>query len=114
MALKIKKGAVIDAYGPNTNPFTDASELSQEILEHLQTRFPKDIEGTYDGAVVKSLKDETPPTPYDGKTVAELKELAKDLEGYENKMTKQALLDLLTAADAKAAADAETKDEDFV
>jgi hypothetical protein len=44
MALKIKDGVEIWAYGPNANPFTSDSALSQEQLEHLQTRFPDEIE----------------------------------------------------------------------
>ena len=44
MALKIKAGAEIFAYGKGGQPFTAESNLSQEILEHLQTRFPDDIE----------------------------------------------------------------------
>ena len=44
MGLKIKDGIEIWAYGPNSNPFTSDSELSQEQLEHLQTRFPDEIE----------------------------------------------------------------------
>jgi hypothetical protein len=44
MALKIKDGIKIWAYGPASNPFTSESNLSQEQLEHLQTRFPDQIE----------------------------------------------------------------------
>jgi hypothetical protein len=44
MALKIKDGIEILAYGPASNPFTSESILSQEQLEHLQTRFPDEIE----------------------------------------------------------------------
>jgi hypothetical protein len=44
MALKIKDGIEIWAYGPASNPFTSESILSQEQLEHLQTRFPDQIE----------------------------------------------------------------------
>jgi hypothetical protein len=44
MALKIKDGVEIWAYGPASNPFTSESKLSQEQLEHLQTRFPDQIE----------------------------------------------------------------------
>jgi hypothetical protein len=44
MALKIKDGIEIWAYGPASNPFTSESNLSQEQLEHLQTRFPDHIE----------------------------------------------------------------------
>jgi len=44
MALKIKDGIEIWAYGPASNPFTSESNLSQEQLEHLQTRFPDQIE----------------------------------------------------------------------
>ena len=44
MALKIKDGIEIWAYGPKSNPFTSESNLSQEQLEHLQTRFPDEIE----------------------------------------------------------------------
>ena len=44
MPLRIKKGSVIQAYGHNANAFTDQSELSQPILEHLKTRFPNEIE----------------------------------------------------------------------
>jgi hypothetical protein len=44
MALKIKDGVEIWAYGPASNPFTSESNLSQEQLEHLQTRFQDQIE----------------------------------------------------------------------
>lgn len=44
MALQIKEGVEIWAHGPSLNPFTSESKLSQEILEHLQTRFPDEIE----------------------------------------------------------------------
>ena len=44
MALKIKDGIEIWAYGKGSNPFTSESKLSQEQLEHLQSRFPDDIE----------------------------------------------------------------------
>jgi hypothetical protein len=44
MALKIKDGIEILAYGPNSNPFTSDSKLSQEQLEHLKERFPDEIE----------------------------------------------------------------------
>lgn len=44
MALKIKEGAEIFAYGKGVAPFTSESNLSQPILEHLQSRFPDDIE----------------------------------------------------------------------
>lgn len=42
--LKIKKGKTIFAFGPGGNAFDEHSELSQEILEHLQTKHPDDIE----------------------------------------------------------------------
>lgn len=41
--LKIKEGSEIYAYGPQAEPFTEKTELSQEQLEHLKTRFPEDI-----------------------------------------------------------------------
>lgn len=44
MALKIKDGVEIWAYGPKSNPFTSESNLSQEQLEHLKQRFPDEIE----------------------------------------------------------------------
>jgi len=44
MALKIKDGVSIWAYGKGSNPFTSESKLSQEQLEHLKSRFPDDIE----------------------------------------------------------------------
>jgi len=44
MALKIKDGVEIWAYGPKSNPFTSDSKLSQEQLEHLKERFPDQIE----------------------------------------------------------------------
>lgn len=44
MELKIKDGVKIWAYGPASNPFTSESNLSQEQLKHLQTRFPDEIE----------------------------------------------------------------------
>jgi hypothetical protein len=46
MALKIKDGVKIWAYGPASNPFTSESNLSQEQLEHLKSRFPDEIEET--------------------------------------------------------------------
>jgi len=44
MALKIKDGVSIWAYGPGSNPFTSESKLTQEQLEHLKSRFPDEIE----------------------------------------------------------------------
>lgn len=44
MALKIKEGTEIFPYGFGGGSFTDKSELSQEILQHLKTRFPDEIE----------------------------------------------------------------------
>ena len=44
MALKIKDGVEIWAYGPKSNPFTNESNLTQDQLEHLKTRFPDEIE----------------------------------------------------------------------
>lgn len=44
MALKIKDGVEIWAYGPKSNPFTSESNLSQDQLEHLKQRFPEEIE----------------------------------------------------------------------
>jgi hypothetical protein len=44
MALKIKDGVEIWAYGPGSNPFTSESNLSQDQLEHLKSRFPDEIE----------------------------------------------------------------------
>ena len=44
MALKIKEGVKIHAYGHTAGHFDSNSTLSQEILEHLKTRFPDDIE----------------------------------------------------------------------
>ena len=42
--LKIKKGSSINAFGHSANPFDEQSELSQEVLEYLQAKFPDDIE----------------------------------------------------------------------
>lgn len=58
MALKIKDGALIWAYGPRSNPFTSESNLSQEQLEHLKSRFPDEIEET-EQQEKKSLKSKT-------------------------------------------------------
>lgn len=44
--LKIKKGEVIKPYGQAGGSFDDQSELSQEVLEHLKSRFPESIEDT--------------------------------------------------------------------
>jgi len=44
MSLKIKKGAIIYAYGVSCNAFDENSNLSQPILQHLKTRFPEQIE----------------------------------------------------------------------
>lgn len=54
MALKIKDGVEIWAYGPASNPFTNESKLSQDQLEHLKTRFPEDIEDDKEGKISKS------------------------------------------------------------
>ena len=56
MALKIKDGIEIWAYGPASNPFTSESVLSQEQLEHLKSRFPDEIEES-EQAEKKSLKN---------------------------------------------------------
>ena len=42
--LKIKEGKSIKAYGDSCASFTSKDNLSQAILEHLQTRFPNEIE----------------------------------------------------------------------
>lgn len=42
--LKIKEGAKIQAYGSGCETFTSETKLSQEVLKHLQTRFPNEIE----------------------------------------------------------------------
>jgi hypothetical protein len=55
MALKIKDGVEIWAYGPSSNPFTSESNLSQEQLDHLKSRFPDEIEEV-EQADKKSLK----------------------------------------------------------
>jgi hypothetical protein len=44
--LKIKKGAIIYPYGAASGCFTEDSELSQAVLEHLKSRFPESIEDT--------------------------------------------------------------------
>ena len=44
MALKIKEGEKIWAYGAAGNAFDENSNLSQAILEHLKSRFPDQIE----------------------------------------------------------------------
>lgn len=44
MALRIKKGEIIQAYGATSIAFDDKSQLSQAILEHLKSRFPNQIE----------------------------------------------------------------------
>lgn len=58
MALKIKDGVSIWAYGKGSNPFTSESQLSQEQLEHLKSRFPDEIEET-ETQDKKSLKSKT-------------------------------------------------------
>lgn len=44
MALKIKKGEKIQAYGAGSKVFDENSQLSQAVLEHLKSRFPDQIE----------------------------------------------------------------------
>ncbi|HRB37988.1 MAG TPA: hypothetical protein PK134_03725 [Bacteroidia bacterium] len=44
MALKIKEGERIQAYGAGSKAFDENSNLSQAILEHLKSRFPDQIE----------------------------------------------------------------------
>ena len=44
MALKIKEGSVISAYGESCNSFDSNSKLSQSSLQQLLARFPNDIE----------------------------------------------------------------------
>lgn len=51
--LKIKEGSEIYPYGPQAQPFNSESELSQEILEHLKSRFPDDIEDSEETKKVK-------------------------------------------------------------
>ena len=43
MALKIKEGSVISAYGPSCKSFDSTTVLSQTSLAQLQARFPDDI-----------------------------------------------------------------------
>lgn len=52
MALKIKEGSELFPYGKHLKPFTSESVLSQPILEHLQTKYPEDVEE------IKEQKDE--------------------------------------------------------
>lgn len=54
MALKIKDGVNIWAYGPKANPFNSESKLTQDQLEHLKSRFPNDIEEDKEVKVSKS------------------------------------------------------------
>ena len=54
MALKIKDGIEIWAYGPRSNPFTNESNLTQDQLEHLKSRFPDDIEEEKEVKISKS------------------------------------------------------------
>lgn len=54
MALKIKDGVEIWAYGPKSNPFTSESNLTQDQLEHLKTRFPDEIEEDKEVKISKS------------------------------------------------------------
>jgi hypothetical protein len=54
MALKIKDGVTIWAYGPKSNPFTNESNLTQEQLEHLKSRFPDEIEEEKEAKISKS------------------------------------------------------------
>lgn len=54
MALKIKDGVTIWAYGPQANPFTNESNLTQEQLEHLKSRFPEEIEEEKEVKISKS------------------------------------------------------------
>ena len=44
MALKIKEGSEIYPYGKVGKCFTSKDDLPQDVLEHLQSRFPDDIE----------------------------------------------------------------------
>jgi HPt (histidine-containing phosphotransfer) domain-containing protein len=44
MALRIKSGEKIQAYGAASKVFDENSQLSQDILEHLKSRFPDQIE----------------------------------------------------------------------
>lgn len=44
MALKIKEGSVISAYGESCKSFDSSTALSQTSLAQLQARFPDDIE----------------------------------------------------------------------
>lgn len=42
--LKIKEGSSIQPIGPTGETYTSETPLPQDILEHLQTRYPEDIE----------------------------------------------------------------------
>ena len=53
MALKIKDGIEIFSQGKHGNPFTSETNLSQEILVHLQTRFPDEIEEIEESKPIK-------------------------------------------------------------
>lgn len=58
MVLKIKEGSEIWAYGKGAMSFTDKSELSQDILKHLQERFPDHIEEIKESKEEKKSKKE--------------------------------------------------------
>lgn len=53
MALKIKEGVEIWAYGPKSNPFTSESNLTQDQLEHLKERYPDEIEEEKESKISK-------------------------------------------------------------
>lgn len=45
--LKIKEGVKISPYGP-LSEITSESEISQDVLNHLKSRYPEEIEGEYE------------------------------------------------------------------
>jgi membrane protein involved in colicin uptake len=94
MALRIKSGVEIYAYGKGCKAFTSESELSQEILEHLKSRFPDDIE---DGGKSKPVKTEE---ELQAEAEAAEKKALKEAEAAEKKALKEA--EAKAKADAKA------------
>ncbi len=41
--LSIKEGVKLQPFGGSTIPFTSESNLSQDVLEYLQKKYPNDI-----------------------------------------------------------------------
>lgn len=89
--LQIKEGVTLAPYGP-LSEITSESELSQEVLRHLQGRYPDDIEGEYEEEEKTEQSSSSAPKAI---TKAQLTKMA---EKVKNDTATQEERDIVAAA----------------